>query len=289
MTITLLDGGMGQELIRRSTDTPTPLWSTQVMIDRPGLVAEVHRDFAEAGADITTTNTYAILRDRLVSTPHEGRFEELYKMAIQEAKDSGAKRIAGSMGPIGASYRPDLHPADNVAASIYNEIADILAPECDLLIGETITSVAHARSILKAALRTDVPVWLAMTVDDSDGTKLRSGEPLADAMAVAQQGASAILVNCSTPEVIPAAMDVLSHGTLPFGAYANGFEKISDGFLKAKPTVDALTARRDLGPEAYADHAAIWVAKGATLVGGCCEVGPAHIAELSKRFKGLPA
>ena len=61
--IILLDGGMGQELIHRAGDRPTPLWSTQVMIDHPGLVAEVHRDFAAAGATVATTNTYAIHRD----------------------------------------------------------------------------------------------------------------------------------------------------------------------------------------------------------------------------------
>ena len=165
--ITLLDGGMGQELVHRAGDNPTPLWSTQVMIDRPGLVAEVHRDFANAGAEITTSNTYAILRDRLEGTPHEDRFEELYAMALHEAKDGGAGRIAGSIGPIGASYRPDLHPADDVAAGIYDEIVGLLAPQSDLLIGETITSLAHARSVLKAARRTDLPVWLAMTVANS--------------------------------------------------------------------------------------------------------------------------
>ena len=57
--ITLLDGGMGQELIHRSGDNPTPLWSTQVMIDNPGMVADVHRDFTQAGATLATANTYA--------------------------------------------------------------------------------------------------------------------------------------------------------------------------------------------------------------------------------------
>ena len=48
--ITLLDGGMGQELVHRAGDNPTPLWSTRVMIDNPGMVADVHRDFTAAGA-----------------------------------------------------------------------------------------------------------------------------------------------------------------------------------------------------------------------------------------------
>ncbi|MEO0865349.1 MAG: homocysteine S-methyltransferase family protein, partial [Pseudomonadota bacterium] len=58
--ITLLDGGMGQELIRRSGQPAQPLWSTQVMIDFPDLVGQVHADYADAGATVATTNTYAI-------------------------------------------------------------------------------------------------------------------------------------------------------------------------------------------------------------------------------------
>ena len=63
--ITLLDGGMGQELVARSGDDPTPLWATRVMLDHPGLVRDIHADYFAAGATIATTNTYAIHHDRL--------------------------------------------------------------------------------------------------------------------------------------------------------------------------------------------------------------------------------
>ena len=72
---------------------------------------------------------------------------------------------------------------------------------------------------------------------------------------------------------------------LPFGAYANGFQQITKDFLKDTPTVDSLGARRDLGPSAYAKFALGWVDQGATIVGGCCEVAPAHIAELAGRLR----
>ena len=94
----------------------------------------------------------------------------------------------------------------------------------------------------------------------------------------------ALLVNCSRPEAIAAALTILKPLGLPIGAYANGFTRISDGFLEDRPTVDALTARKDLGPTEYADFAMGWVDAGATVVGGCCEVGPAHIAELARRL-----
>ena len=62
--ITILDGGMGQELLARTGAKPTGLWATQVMIDPPEAVSAVHDSFFAAGAEIATTNTYAIHRDR---------------------------------------------------------------------------------------------------------------------------------------------------------------------------------------------------------------------------------
>ncbi|MEO1640045.1 MAG: homocysteine S-methyltransferase family protein [Pseudomonadota bacterium] len=280
--IVLLDGGMGQELIHRAGNRPTPLWSTQVMRDQPELVRAVHDDYRDAGATVHTANTYAILRDRLAGSPFEDEFAALYDTALTAAAGSG--RIAGSMGPLGASYRPDLIPPHAEAVAAYTEIAQILAPHVDLFLGETIVSVAHARAVLEAAANTDKPVWIALSVMDVDGSRLRSGEPLEEVFAVAD-GAAAILANCSVPEAINTAVDVLATSGKPFGAYANGFTHIADGFLGNRPTVDALSARKDLGPDTYADFAMGWVAKGATIVGGCCEVGPAHIARLAETIR----
>ncbi len=284
--ITLMDGGMGQELIHRAGDAPTPLWSTQVMVDHPGMVADVHRDYVAAGASVHVTNTYAIHRDRLAGTELEDQFEALHMAAVAETRTAcaGHGRIAGSIGPLIASYRPDIHPAHDVAVPLYAEVAQILGPEVDLLICETIASVDHARAVLEGALTAGKPVWLSMTVDDEDGTRLRSGEPLAEVLPVTE-GASALLANCAAPEAMAAAVAVLAEGDLPFGAYANGFQQITKDFLKDKPTVDSLSARRDLGPEAYADFALGWIAQGATIVGGCCEVGPAHIKRLAEAIR----
>ncbi len=285
--VILLDGGMGQELVRRAGDRPTPLWSTQVMIDHPGLVQAVHTDFFNAGATIATANTYAIHHDRLAGTGMETAFETLHKSALSEATQAreahGAGRIAGAIGPLGASYRPDLHPTPEVAVPLFAEIARLLAPSCDLLLLETVSSVAHARDALAGARETDLPVWLSLTVSDRDGTQLRSGEPLEDALGVAGQ-ADAVLINCSAPEAVTKALPILARVGKPFGGYANGFVQITDDFLKEKPTVDTLEARRDMGPRAYAGYVMEWVAAGATIVGGCCEVGPKHIAEIKSRL-----
>lgn len=288
--ITLLDGGMGQELVHRAGDRPTPLWSTQVMMDKSGLVADVSRDFLIAGATVATLNSYAIQRDRLAPVGIEDQFEALHAMALQEGRHAiaahGSGRLAGSLGPLGASYRPDIHPSAEIAVPLYREVAELFVGKTDLVICETVVSLEHTRCIIEGAKAAGLPIWCAFSVNDEDGSKLRSGESVVEAAQIAaDMGVSTVLANCSAPEVIPAALSELAKVGLPFGAYANGFTKISDGFLEDRPTVDALSLRKDFSPELYADHVMAWVDQGATVVGGCCEVSPAHIAEIAMRLR----
>ncbi|MGI9391736.1 MAG: homocysteine S-methyltransferase family protein [Boseongicola sp.] len=284
--ITLLDGGMGQELIQRSPEPPTGQFGTQVMIDYPGMVAEVHRDYFNAGASIGTTNSYAIHHDRFLGTSQEGRQSALIDLALSEAEAArsatGSGRIAGSIGPLIWSYKPDAHPDYETAKPLYAEVANLLAPRVDLILCETVASIEHARAALDGARTTDRPVWLSVTIDDEDGSLLRSGEPVAD---LADLSPDAWLSNCSAPEAMGAALDVFATWDRPFGAYANGFEEITKAFLEPLSAVDKLSARRDLGPEAYARFALEWIDQGATIVGGCCEIGPAHIQEIARQLK----
>lgn len=287
--ITLLDGGLGQELLRRSGDAPTHMWSTRLMIDNPGLVQQVHADYFAAGAQIATANTYALHRDRLEGTEFEDRFEELFDAALRAAEGAsaahGSGRIAGALGPINGSYRPDAHPDLMDALPYYTECAALMAGRVDLVICETVASMTHARAALRGAHAAGVPVWLAVTVDDDDGTRLRSGEAVADVASIAAgEGATAVLANCSVPESMPDALGALATADLPVGAYANAFTRISPDFRRAKAAVDSLQAREDLGPERYAAHAMDWVAQGARIVGGCCETGPEHIAAIARRL-----
>ena len=286
--ITLLDGGMGQELVARSGDEPTPLWATRVMLDHPGLVRDIHADYFAAGATIATTNTYAIHHDRLARVGLDHMFHALHLRALAEAHEARAShpdtRIAGSMGPLQASYRPDLTEPVADAAPKYAEIARLLAPHVDLILIETAASIEAAEGAVIGAQAAGKPVWLSISVDDHDGSRLRSGEPIADLQRLLHHPVAALLANCSVPEAMADALTALKAFGKPFGAYANGFTHISGNFLKDAPTVKELTHRHDLTPEKYADFAMAWVNMGATIVGGCCEVGLAHIRHLRDRL-----
>ncbi|MEM6657705.1 MAG: homocysteine S-methyltransferase family protein [Pseudomonadota bacterium] len=287
--ITLLDGSIGQELVKLSGDRPTPLWSTRVMMDHPNLVRDVHVEYFCRGATIATTNTYAIHRSRLRFEDIEDQLEALVETAVSQARaarQAASDRIAGSLGPLLATYRPDLKPDPADAAAKFGELVDLMVDDVDLFLIETVSSVLEAEGALRGTLKCAKPVWLALSVMDNDGTRLRSGEALNDiAPVVARYAPDALLINCTRPEAVPAALDILAGLKLPFGAYANGFTHITDGFLEDAPTVDALEQRRDLGPDAYADHVMAWVAQGATIVGGCCEIGPDHIETMAHRLR----
>ncbi len=288
MAITILDGGMGQELVARS-GKPTALWSVQALLDNPQWVRDVHDAYFNAGAQVATTNTYSVLPDRLESHDLSDRLEELQRTACQlavDARDShGSGKVAGSLGPQGFSYQPDKAPLAEQAAEAYRNICAIQQDYVDIFIAETMSSVDQARGALMAMSQFDKQVWVALSVDDSDGSKLRSGEPVVEALPLLKEyGADAVLINCSVPEAVSVAIPLIAKSGIPVGAYANGFTGIHANFNKIGATVDLLKARTDLDPDAYAMFAKQWAADGATIIGGCCEVGPAHIELLAERL-----
>lgn len=284
--VVLLDGGMGQELRRRSSQPASPLWSSQVMLDEPHLVQAAHRDFIDAGARVIIANTYSATPQRLARDADIELFDSLHAAALEAAhsarEESGRDvRIAGCLAPLVASYRPDVAPDDATCHADYRRMVAAQAGGVDLFICETMSLAREARAATLAAAESGLPVWTAFTVDDGDGTRLRSGESLAEAARdVVAAGAERVLVNCSVPEAVTTAMNELAGLGVRFGGYANGFTSVAA--LEPGGTVDSLQARTDLDPSAYAEHALRWVEQGASVVGGCCEVGPAHIAALAE-------
>lgn len=288
--ITLLDGSIGQELANRRGAHSSPMWGAQVMMDAPEILVDVHREYFEAGATVASLNTYNLLRDRLVRNGIEDQFETLHRKAaeigLKARDDFGSGQVALTMGPLGASYRPDLAPPSDQAAELYAEIVQVHGDSIDVILIETASSIDSARGALMGAAVSQKPIWLALSVEDDNSANLRSGEPVAEAVAaLADLRFEKLLLNCSTPEAIDAAFPHIKDTRASFGAYANGFTGIAEEFKKQGQTVDALTAREDLSPAAYADIAMNWVAGGADIIGGCCEVGPAHIAEMAGQLK----
>ena len=257
------------------------------MMDSPDLVVQLHREYIDVGAQVITLNSYPVTPERLERDAEIALFEPLQNAALDAAiaarENSGKSiKIAGCLPPLVASYHFDIVPDDEKCLSSYRRIVELQARGVDLFLGETLSTVRECEVVCRAASESGKPVWISFTVDDTDGTLLRSGELLQDGIDVAiAGGAEAILVNCSIPEAVKQSMALLSTANVSFGGFANGFTSING--LAPGGTVDTLGVRDDLGPLDYADHAMGWVGQGATLIGGCCEVGPSHIDEIRKR------
>ena len=287
--VILKDGGTGQELIKRSSMPPHPLWSAKVMMEEPEVVQGVHEDFIRAGARMITLNTYSATPERLAREGVPELFKPLQNTAIelvQSARDAvgvSGVRIAGCLPPLHGSYQPDLALSHEALLPAYQEIAEAQAYACDIFLCETLSSVAEVTAAAQAGIETGLPTWVAMTLNDDDTATLRSGEPLEAALdALAEMDHAGVILNCSKPEVVTANLGALLARDKPVGAYANGFTGIDA--LEIGGTVSELKARKDLTPQTYADFALDWVKLGATFTGGCCEVGPDHISALAQKL-----
>lgn len=289
-SVILLDGGMGQELVRRSGKPPTPLWSARVMLDYPELVEELHVDFIKAGAKVIALNNYTATPARLTRDADISLFRPIHQTAIKIAKSARKKaglpdvKIAGCLPPIVASYKPELAPCAEECLKQYKELVAIQKDSVDVMFCETIATIREAVAAVKASRDAGLLTVISFTIDDENPHKLRSGEALTDAIrAVTPFNVTAITINCSMPESITKAMPLLRSEFPHVGGYANGFQSIAA--LDAGGTVAGLKAREELTPEAYAQYALGWAEAGATIIGGCCEVGPDHIAQIDKTLR----
>ncbi len=288
--IILMDGGMGQELLRRSAIPPHPLWSAKVLLEEPEIVQAVHEDFIRAGARLITLNTYSATPERLEREGVPELFKPLQARAIDLARAARANvgvdgvGIAACLPPLHGSYKPDMSRSHDDLLPAYREIATRQAGSVDVILCETLSSVSEVTAATQAGVETGLPTFTSMTMMDDGSARLRSGEPLADALdAIEDMGQVATLLNCSRPEIIDANLPALLARFEHVGAYANGFTSIDA--LDIGGTVKELTARKGLTPEAYSGFAMGWVNAGASIVGGCCEVGPAHIEHLANSLK----
>ncbi|MBA1211261.1 MULTISPECIES: homocysteine S-methyltransferase family protein [Pseudomonas] len=297
MNLVLLDGGMGRELQRRGAPFRQPEWSALALSEAPEQVEAVHRAYIEAGAQVITSNSYAVVPFHIGEARFAAEGEVLAARAGQLARQavvaSGQPaRVAGSLPPLFGSYRPDLFEPERVD-EVLQPLIRGLAPHVDLWLAETQSSLAEVRAIAAGLPGDGKPLWLSFTLKDEDvdeTPRLRSGEPVAAAAQLAVElGAGALLFNCSQPEVMAAALDTAratfaaAGVEIPFGAYANAFPPQPEE-ATANDGLDPL--RPDLDPPGYLSFAQDWQARGASLIGGCCGIGPEHIAVLNQRLRG---
>ncbi|WP_119303803.1 homocysteine S-methyltransferase family protein [Dongia deserti] len=288
---TILDGGMGRELHRMGAPFKQPEWSALALMAAPDTVTRAHQRFADAGAEVITTNSYALVPFHIGEAKFkaEGRFLADLAGGLARKVADGSKRkvlVAGSLPPLFGSYRPDLVD-EAKAPAIIRPLIDGLSPHVDLWLAETQSCLAEARFARQTLSEDKRAFWVSFTLDDDNPDltrpKLRSGECVAAVVtAMLELGVDAILFNCSQPEIMAGAVDAArsvrdARGSeARIGVYANAFPPQRDEAANKGLS----NIRADLTPDRYAEFAMDWRERGAHIIGGCCGIGPEHIAAL---------
>lgn len=294
---------MSRELIRIQAPFRQPEWSAASLIEAPDSVHQIHLEFASAGADVITTNSYALVpfhigEERFWKQGRElaEKAGKLARKAADEASTNGRKvLVAGSLPPIFGSYEPQKFQPERVLDYL-KILVEGLSPYVDVWLGETLSLIAEAEAVKKVTASTERPLWISFCPDDSspsaslDNPSLRSGESVADvtSWAVDATGVDALLFNCSRPEFITSGIETASHvakqkhSSIRLGAYANAFLPRSNEYA-ANENVAAVDEA--LGRERYVEEAKLWVEHGASILGGCCGIGVSHIEHLAKTYK----
>jgi S-methylmethionine-dependent homocysteine/selenocysteine methylase len=265
--ITILDGPLGTELDARGVKTDDVAWSARAVDSNPQIIASIHQEYAAAGATVHTANTFRTKR-RSVGED----WARMATAAVQLAKSSvpSTHRVAGSIAPLEDCYRPDLSPGD-ASRDEHRELAEVLvAAGANILLCETFAHVGEAIIAVEESVRTGSEAWLAFTAGPN-GDLMRPADMAAAARRAVEAGASAVLVNCTPADDTLRFIESIGDADLgvPFGAYANSG---SSGWQSSEAKFTS----------EYANHARLWVDAGASLIGGCCGVTPAHISRIKE-------
>jgi homocysteine S-methyltransferase len=291
--VVVLDGGLATLLEARGADVSGALWSARVLQEDPDAVVDAHATYLGAGAEVVTTASYQASAQGFAAVGLDGaatdallvRSVDLARRAVEQAGTPAW--VAASVGPYGAAladgseYRGDYGLDVAALRAWHRPRLEVLAGAGpDVLACETVPCLAEAEALLAEADRLGVPAWLSLTVvRDAAGTlRTRAGEPAVEAFAMAADvdAVLAVGVNCCHPDDVgPAVAEARERSGLPVVAYPNSGEAW-DAAARAWAGTGAADA------PALAALAVGWTRGGARLVGGCCRVGPEHIAALAR-------
>lgn len=287
----VLDGATGTELQKRGAPMDDGAWCAVATATHPGLLRAIHEDYVRAGADIVTANTFASARHLLERAGIGERTAELNRLAVRVAREAAARAgdevgrpiaVAGSlstMRPVGKGTDqrdPGVDLATIPWAANLREAAELQAEAgADLLLLEMMSDLEHGGLALEAALATGLPVWVGLSARRRDGELMsfRDDGPTF-ATLVRHYSAQPIgalgVMHTSLPDTEDALGILLDQAAMPVMAYPEA------GYFRSPDWQFT-----EVEPAALAAAACDWVRRGVRVVGGCCGLGPAHIAAVA--------
>ena len=291
----ILDGGMGQELLRRGMKPKGTLWSASALLNTNyhKLLLDTHLDFIKAGAEVIVTTSFATRKIRLLENKIEDKFEYLNKKAGEIAQNTKKYYpnvlIAGGLPPQNLTYKPDIRSDNKIRDDFFNQ-AKLLNPYIDFFYFDVLSSIREIKIGIESIREFHKPFLVGMHI--SEGTKLPSGEKISDLIdSLDINGLLGITLSCVSPENFQSNLDEIKSLGVPFGFKLNAYLKTNpmpklDKTNKNQKIInpnELLGIREDLTPEKMAQFAKKFKDAGATIIGGCCETRPSHI----EMFTGL--
>jgi 5-methyltetrahydrofolate--homocysteine methyltransferase len=270
----LADGATGSNLFEcglKSGDAPE-LWNS----DHPERVAQLHRAFIDAGADIILTNSFGGTRHRLKLHHAEGRVAELNEKAAGIARAEADRAghtvlVGGSVGPTGEILEP-LGPlrCQDARAAFEEQAAALARRGADLIWIETMSSIEETEAAIEGARASGLPIVATLSFD-TNGRTMMGVTPVELAGLHRKHGLAACGSNCGTgPSELVAGIVNLSNASDPKAilvAKANcGIPQFRDGAIRFDGT-----------PELMASYARLALDAGARIIGGCCGTTPDHL------------
>ncbi len=274
----VLDGGLGTLLEARGHDLTGQLWSARLLLEEPDAVLDAHREYFAAGADVAITGSYQVSADGMGdATAADRALRRSVELARRAADEAGGRIVAASVGPYGAAladgseYRGDYGlTVAELRAWHRDRIRTLVDAGPDLLAAETIPCLAEVEAIAAEFEDAGAQGWISVTVNLRD---LRSGESLREAgvIADASDAVAGVGINCSHPAEVLRGIRALREVTAkPIVVYPNSGEHW-----------DA-RSRSWRGEPGFPDElVTAWRDAGASLVGGCCRVGPEEIRRIA--------
>jgi methionine synthase / methylenetetrahydrofolate reductase(NADPH) len=279
--VLVFDGGVGTYLYEKGIFINTCF--DELNLTNPDLVAQVHRDYVLAGADVVETNTFGANRFKL--TPHglESRTAEINRRGAEIARGAAGGKVfvAGSVGPLGVQIEPlGKLSFDEAREAFKEQVGALLEGGADLIVLETFSHIPELVQAIRAVreLNADIPLMAQVTIND-DATLLSGGSLDSFVEAIAGHNVDVVGLNCSVgPKSMLDALEVLKTLTsLPLSVQPNAGIPQNIGGRNIYMT----------SPEYIAEYAKRFIQSGASIVGGCCGTNPDHIKAIRRAVQAL--
>ena len=292
----ILDGGMGQELLHRGMKPKGTLWSAHALINKEchQMIIDTHLDFINAGAEVIVTTTFTARRNRLIQNNCEKYFEKINIKAVelaQKARDISKKEvlIAGGLPNQKQTYSADLGTDLNLIENNFHDQAKLLKNGIDFFYLDVMSSGLECGIVLKTIESFNLPVLVGIHVRDNG--QLPSGETIKDIVKKYKNNNwLGIITACVSPKAYELVINDLQKLNMPYGFKLNAFKKIPEGYTVASkdqwgnagnPST-VLGINTDLNESKFYEYVKKFMENGATILGGCCEIRPSHMKEISK-------